>query len=164
MEDLPTPAIARAIKQWPEIYTKKQLQEFLGTINYIRPHCGPEYARVCEPLRELLTPRGVFPPNDKQKAAINDLKRLTDELHQLCVPDEQAAITAANAWLHGRAPAGRPYEVGADTSGYAIGGVVGQCSEENGKLLPLMYVSAHLAAHQCHMHSSFQELWGAASV
>ena len=81
-------------------------------------------------------------------------------MHLLCVPDEQAAITAANAWLHGQPPAGRPYEVGADTSGYAIGGVVGQCSEDNGKLLPLMYISAHLAAHQCHMHSSFQELWG----
>ena len=120
----PSPAIVRAIKQWQDIFTKKQLQEFLGTINYIRPHCGPEYARVSEPLRELLTPRGVFPPDPKQKAAIEALKKLTDEMHQLCVPDEQAAITAANAWLHGQPPAGRPYEVGADTSRYAIGGVV----------------------------------------
>eukprot|EP00973_Karenia_brevis_P058398 8132724-Karenia_brevis.AAC.1 len=37
----PNPAIVRAIKKWPPIYTLKQLQEFLGTINYVRPHCGP---------------------------------------------------------------------------------------------------------------------------
>ena len=82
------------------------------------------------------------------------------ESHHLCVPDECAAITAANAWLNHLPPAGRPYEMGADTSGYAIGGVVGQCEKNNGKLLPLMYISAHLAPHQCHFHASIQELWG----
>ena len=50
----PNPAIVRAIKAWPPIYTLKQLQEFLGTINYVRPHCGPEYARVADPIRPLL--------------------------------------------------------------------------------------------------------------
>ena len=50
--------------------------------------------------------------------------------------------------------------MGADTSGYAIGAVVGQCDKRNGKLAPLMYISAHLAPHQCHFHASIQELWG----
>ena len=50
----PNPAIVRAIKKWPPIYTLKQLQEFLGTINYIRPHCGPAFARIFHPLRALL--------------------------------------------------------------------------------------------------------------
>ena len=36
-------------------------------------------------------------------------------------PDEAAAMEGANAWLTGSLPAGRPYEVGADTSGYVIG-------------------------------------------
>ena len=49
----PNPAIVRAIKNWPPVYTLKQLQEFLGTINYIRPHCGPEYCRIANPLRSL---------------------------------------------------------------------------------------------------------------
>ena len=132
----PNPAIVRAIKKWPPIYTLKQLQEFLGTINYIRPHCGPEYCRVAEPLRPLLRPTAEFPPTDKQVEAIQALKDLALEFHRLCVPDEAAAIEAANAWLSGAAPAGRPYELGADTSGYAIGGVCGQCDKENGKLLP----------------------------
>ena len=66
----PNPAIVRAIKKWPPIYTLKQLQEFLGTVNYVRPHCGPEYARIADPLRALLKPTAVFPPNEKQLAAI----------------------------------------------------------------------------------------------
>ena len=66
---------------------------------------------------------------------------------------------AANAWQLGAPPAGRPYEIGADTSGYAIGGVVGQCDAENGKLRPLLYITAHLAKHQQHWHSFVRELW-----
>ena len=58
----PNPAIVRAIKNWPPVYTLKQLQEFLGTINYVRPHCGPEYCRVAAPLRPLLKKDAVFPP------------------------------------------------------------------------------------------------------
>ena len=156
----PNPAIVRAVKNWPPIYTLKQLQEFLGTVNYIRPHAGPEYCRIADPLRALLKPTAVFPPNDAQNAAIQGLKDLVSEVHKLCVPDEAAAIEASNAWIAGLPPAGRPYEVGADTSGYAIGGVVGQCQEANGKLLPLLYISAHLAPHQMFWHSYEQELWG----
>eukprot|EP00973_Karenia_brevis_P068582 9539081-Karenia_brevis.AAC.1 len=59
------------------------------------------------------------------------------EHHRLRVPDEAAAIEAANAWLTGAPPAGRPYEIRADTSGYAIGGVCGQSDKHNGKLLAL---------------------------
>ena len=114
------------------------IQEFLGTINYVRPHCGPEYSRIADPLRALLKPGAEFPPNDKQLQALEALKELVVEHHRLCVPDEAAAIEAANAWLSGSNPAGRPYETGADTSGYAIGGVCGQCDKTNGKLLALL--------------------------
>ena len=71
------------------------------------------------------------------------------EEHRLCVPDEADAITAANAWLAGRPPAGRHYKCGADTSGYAIGEVFGQCDAKTGKLRP-----------QQHWHSYGQELHG----
>lgn len=86
------------------------------------------------------------------------------EFHKLCVPDEAAAIEAAHAWLGGLPPAGRPYESLADTSGYAIGGITGQCDANNGKILVLLYVSAHLADHQMHWHSYEQELWGLLTV
>jgi len=79
----PNPAIVRAIKNWPPIYTLKQLQEFLGTINYVRPHCGPAYCRVADPLRPLLKPTAVFPPNEAQIAALEALKELVLEHHYL---------------------------------------------------------------------------------
>ena len=160
----PNPAIVRAIKKWPPVYTLKQLQEFLGTINYVRPHCGPSYARIADPLRSLLKPGAKFPPNETQNLALEALKELVLEHHLLCVPDEAAAIEAANAWLSGEPPAGRPYEIGADTSGIAIGGVCGQCDTANGKLLALLYVTCHLADHQMHWHSYEQELWGLLQV
>eukprot|EP00973_Karenia_brevis_P043753 6059967-Karenia_brevis.AAC.1 len=84
--------------------------------------------------------------------AIEGLKDLVLEHQRLCVPDEAAANEAANAWLLGSPPVGRPYEIGADTSGYAIGGVCRQCDKTNGKLLALLYCTAHLANHQMHWH------------
>ena len=86
---------------WP-IYTLKQLQEFLGTVNYVRPHCGPEYTRIADPLRALLKPGASFTPNDEQAAAIQGLKDLVLEHHRLCVPDEAAAIRVFERITAGR--------------------------------------------------------------
>ena len=88
------------------------------------------------------------------------LKDLIQEAHMLAVPDEAAAIAAANAWLGGHPATGRPYELGADTSGYAIGGVTWQCQSSDGKLLALLYVSAHLVPRQQNWHPFEQEFWG----
>ena len=79
----PNPAIVRALKKWPPVYTLKQLQELLGTINYVRPHCSPEYARIAEPLRALLKQGAKFPPNERQVQAIDELKGLVLEHHRL---------------------------------------------------------------------------------
>ena len=92
------------------------------------------------PLRALLKSDAVFPPNAEQLAAIEALKQLVVEDHSLAVPDEQAAIEAARAWLNSEPPAGRPYEMGADTSKIAMGGVMGQAQTPGGKLLPLQYL------------------------
>ena len=117
----PNPEIVRAIKKWPPVRTLKDLQALLGTTNYALPHMGPAYSRVASPLRPLLRPNALFPPNEEQLKAIEGLKELLLETHTLAVPDEAGAIAAANAWLSGQAATGRPYEIGADTSGYAIG-------------------------------------------
>ena len=82
-------------KNWPPIDTLKDLQAFLGTANYVRPHAGPEYCRVAAPLRALLKPGTVFPPNDEQLAAIEAIKELLVEDHTLAVPDKATAIAAA---------------------------------------------------------------------
>ena len=129
----PNPEIVRAIKKWPPVRTLKDLQAFLGTTNYARPHMGPAYSRVSAPLRALLRPNVVFPPNEEQLKAIQGLKELLLETHTLAVPDEAAAIAAANAWLSGQAATSPPYEIGADTSGYAIGWGYGPSSRTKGQ-------------------------------
>ena len=70
------------------------------------------------------------------------------EDHLLAVPDEAAAIAAASAWLAGLPPAGRPCEMGGDTSGYAIGGVTGQCVAAGDKVRVILYFCAHLKPSQ----------------
>ena len=156
----PNPDLVSAIKAWPSINNLKDLQSFLGTANYARPHMGPAYARICHPLRVLLTPAGTFPLNAEQLDAIEKLKGLILETHLLAVPDEEAAIEAATAFVAGEPPRGRPYELGADTSKIAAGGVLGQCSENNGALLVLMYWSAPLSVGQSQWHPFEQEFWG----
>ena len=94
----PNPDVVRAIKKWPPVRTLKDLQAFLGTTNYVRPHMGPTYSKVAHPLRPLLKPGAVFPPDEEQLAAIEGLQSLIQEAHMLAVPDEAAAIAAANAW------------------------------------------------------------------
>ena len=57
----PNPELIRAIKAWPEINDLKDLQSFLGTANYVRPHAGPAYVRVMSPLRAQLKPGAEWP-------------------------------------------------------------------------------------------------------
>ena len=72
----PNPALCEALRKWPKITNLKELQSFLGTINYARPHCGAQFSRIFSPLRVLLTPKGVFPMNETQIKAIEELKQL----------------------------------------------------------------------------------------
>ena len=95
--------LCKAIRDWPPINTLKELQAFLGTCNYVRPHAGPAYSRIAAPLNALLKPGAVFPPTEQQVAAINELKTLVVETHRLAVPDEEAAVRASMAWLGDRA-------------------------------------------------------------
>ena len=64
----PNPDLVKAIHEWAPIYTPKDLQSLLGTMNYVRPHAGPEYAMLAAPLRPLLKPGAVFPPNAEHRA------------------------------------------------------------------------------------------------
>ena len=100
------------------------------------------------PLRALLKADAVFPPNEEQQNAIKEMKKLVVEEHTLAVPDEQAAILAARAWMNGDPPAGLPFEAGVDTSKIAMGGVLGQAEKPGGKLTILMYWNAPLSVAQ----------------
>ena len=89
------PACTDAVIKWPAVRCLKDLQSFLGTLNYIRPFCGPAFARVMHPLRATLKKDFQFPLDAKQLAAVEGLKGLVRDIQILHVPDEAAAIEAA---------------------------------------------------------------------
>ena len=64
------------------------------------------------------------------------------------MPDEAAAIAAAHAWLTGQEPTGSLYEGGADSCGYALGGIFGQACPLTRALRPLMYFNEPLSMTQ----------------
>ena len=76
------------------------------------------------------------------------------------MPDEAAAIAAANAWMSGLEPAGRPYEGGADSCGYALGGIFGQACPMTNALKPLMYFNEPLSLAQQRWTPYEQEFYG----
>lgn len=97
------------------MHTLRELQALLGTANYVRAQAGPTYARISAPLKSSLKRRATFPPSDGQLAAIEAVKELFIKDHLLAIPDTMAALVVATAWLADEPPAGRPYEMGADT-------------------------------------------------
>ena len=132
----PNPEFRLAIHNCPEVMTLKDLQSLSGTMNYVRPHAGPEYARLAAPLRPQLKPGAMFPPTAEQQKCLSGLEKLFTSGAVLRVADERAALIAASNWISGDPPTqeGRPFEVGADTSKIAWGGVLGQCDGDDGKL------------------------------
>ena len=77
----PNPDMVRCIKQWPPVRTLKDLQSFLGTMNFIRPHMPPNTAHIMNPLRVLLKPGAKFPPTAEQEKAIQQIKDAVTSSH-----------------------------------------------------------------------------------
>ena len=74
------PDCIKAVIDWPAIRNLKDLQSFLGTLNYIRPFCGPAFSRVMHPLRPALKKDYKFPLTDVQLQAIEGLKGLVKDI------------------------------------------------------------------------------------
>ena len=113
------PSRVEAIQQWPEPTTPKEIQSFLGVVNFCRDHV-PNVAI----WSSLLTPRtrGVAPGsrisftlNDEERYAFNQLKHGIAQQVELFIPD-----------LHGT------FIVVTDASVYAIGGILLQHDRHQG--------------------------------
>ena len=73
----------------------------MGTMNCVRPHVGPAFARIAAPIRVLLKPGAEFPSSDELQEVLNQLKLLFTCDAVLRVADDRAALEAANAWIAG---------------------------------------------------------------
>ena len=52
---------AQAIRDFPPLKTKQQLQQFAGCTNWLRQHMPEQYTQALKVLAEFLKPGAVFP-------------------------------------------------------------------------------------------------------
>ena len=157
---LKDPEKAKAIVNFAPPTSLKQLQEFLGMFNYVRPGCRGSAGRHLHFLRPWL--RGEkFPMSPSALSAVDALKTLAAEQVEISCIDEKAAIGAFHPDETVRLADGpiRPGESLADSSGYAIGGGLVQMRADLGSYALLASYSAGLTITQMQQHPMEQELW-----
>ncbi|GJP56479.1 hypothetical protein CLOM_g15546 [Closterium sp. NIES-68] len=102
------PKKLRAIQEWKPPTNLKQLQSFLGFVNYVRRFI-PNMAGLTGPLTDLLQKGTFYEWGEKQQAAFETLKTLLMSPPVLRIADPE-----------------RPFEVITDASDIAIGAVLMQ--------------------------------------
>ncbi len=101
------PKKVEAVTTWPVPTTKKQLQQFLGLVNFYRRFVKG-FASIARPLHDL-TGGTPWTWESKHQEAFERLKCALAEAPVLAMPDEDL-----------------PYQVETDASDYAIGAVLSQ--------------------------------------
>ena len=69
------PNKAAAAREFPDSHNQKQLQEFLGFVNFIARHAGPNFHTAMTALRPYLKPGATFPMSEAANKACEALKR-----------------------------------------------------------------------------------------
>ncbi|GJP49945.1 hypothetical protein CLOM_g9103 [Closterium sp. NIES-68] len=118
------PRKIKTIQEWKPPTNLKELQSFLGFVNYVRRFI-PNMAGLSAPLTDRLKDHDCFWWGEKQQAAFDQLKIALMSLHVLRIFDPN-----------------RPYEVVTDASDIAIGAVLLQDFGDG--LQPVAYESRKL--------------------
>ena len=121
------PTKVRGVADWPKPKTVKEVQSFLGFINFYRRFIH-DFARVARPLHELTRKTVVWNWTSKEQAAFEELKGLVMSTPILVFPRED-----------------KPFLLEADASDFATGAVLSQ-EGSDGKLHPVGYMSRSLSA------------------
>lgn len=121
------PEKIRAVTEWPEPSTRKQLQRFLGFANFYRRFIK-DYSRVAAPLTRLTSPAFRFSWTDEARQAFEKLKELFTSAPILVQPDPS-----------------RQFIVEVDASETGVGAVLSQRSESDLKLHPCAFFSQRLS-------------------
>ena len=119
------PIKVNGVRDWPAPQTVKQLQSFLGFINFYRRFIEG-FARIARPLNDLTKKNVQWSWGEKQQAAFDALKDLVTSSPVLLQPDVS-----------------RPFRLETDASDYAVGAVLSQLGEDD-KWRPVGYISKSL--------------------
>lgn len=113
------PTKVKAIRDWPTVQNKQQIQSFMGLVNFYRRFI-PKFADIAEPIVKLTRKVAIFEWDESREAAFQYLKELLTTAPILKYPD------LSNL-----------FRVETDASQFSVGGVLLQ--EAHGSWLPVSY-------------------------
>jgi RNase H-like domain found in reverse transcriptase/Reverse transcriptase (RNA-dependent DNA polymerase)/Integrase zinc binding domain/Chromo (CHRromatin Organisation MOdifier) domain len=121
------PAKVAGVSEWPTPSNKKEVQSFLGFINFYRRFIEG-FSHIARPLFDLTKADSVFKWSSEEKSAFDTLRDRITSAPILTLPDNS-----------------RPYRVEADSSDFATGAVLSQENPEDGKWHPVAFLSKSLS-------------------
>ena len=132
------PEYVKAIIEAPTPKTKRQLQSFLGTCNWLREYV-PHYSAITAPLNELTVKKSGFRWNTEAQKAFERLKEAFNQPLKLSRPDPKL-----------------PYVLHTDACATGMGAALYQPREDGGKNI-ISYSSAKFKPAETRYHSNEQE-------
>ena len=155
----PDPERCQAVKDFPPLTEKVQIQQFLGCANWLRGYMTSEYGHAAKVLGAWQKPGAVFPEKGLGTSdtdgckAFRAIKRMMCECIALAVFDEASAADGSC-----------PLEQVADASGIAVGGTVLQMSRDLSRMKVLMTHSRSLTEAQQNWPPLIQEAFAQLEV
>ncbi|KAF8752648.1 hypothetical protein RHS01_07613 [Rhizoctonia solani] len=128
-----------AVTSWPQPKTVRQVQAFLGFVNYLRRFI-PNFSLVARPLHNLTKKETPWSWNTLEEQAFQELKVL---------------VTKAPVLIHSNP--NLPYYLETDASGVAMGAILSQCGEDN-RLHPVAYMSKSFSSAKANYDTHDKEL------
>lgn len=121
------PVKIEGVSKWPEPTHVKEVQSFLGFVNFYRRFIQ-DFSDIARPLHDLTRKECPWIWKAEQKEAFEELKHRVTSAPILIFPDEN-----------------KPYKLEADSSDYATGAVLSQ-EGEDGKWHPVSFLSKSLSS------------------
>ena len=128
----------KLITEWPQPKNRKEMEAFLGFMNYHRDYIG-QFADLAEPLYQMVRKKAVFKWDTEQQAAFEALKIGAAQDNLLAFPNEQD-----------------PFILDTDASDYAVAGVLIQV--QSGTERPIAFASKSLKDEQRRYCTTRKEL------
>ncbi|KAF8751565.1 hypothetical protein RHS01_08145 [Rhizoctonia solani] len=129
----------KAVTTWPTPKTVKQVQAFLGFVNYLRRFI-PNFSLIACPLHNLTKKESLWSWGVTEEAAFQELKAL---------------VTKSPVLIHSNPKL--PYYLETDASGVAMGAILSQQGEDN-RLHPVAYMSKSFSGAKANYDTHNKEL------
>ncbi|QRW17243.1 Retrotransposable element Tf2 protein [Rhizoctonia solani] len=128
-----------AVTSWPQPKTVKQVQAFLGFVNYLRRFI-PNFSSVARPLHNLTKKETPWSWGNPEETAFQELKLL---------------VTQSPVLVHSNPDL--PYYLETDASGVAMGAILSQQGLDN-RLHPVAYMSKSFSGAEANYDTHNKEL------